>query len=72
MPRALGQYLERNPIRRIVLCLDNDDAGRMAAQSLQRLLTGYLVLDNPPRGVKDYNDLLLRRQNGGRKTGWLY
>ena len=68
MPRALGQYLERNPIRRIILCLDNDDAGRMAAQSLQRLLTGYLVLDNPPQGAKDYNDLLLRRQNGGRKT----
>ena len=61
MPRALGQYLERNPIRRIILCLDSDDAGRMAAQSLQRLLTGYLVLNNPPQGVKDYNDLLLRR-----------
>ena len=72
MPRALGQYLERNPIRRIILCLDSDDAGRMAAQSLQRLLTGYLVLDNPPQGAKDYNDLLLRRQNGERKTRWLY
>ena len=66
MPRALGQYLERNPIRRIVLCLDNDDAGRMAAQSLQRLLTDYLVLDNPPQGVKDYNDLLLRRSSSRR------
>ena len=68
MPRALGQYLERNPIRRIILCLDSDDAGRMAAQSLQHLLTDYLVLNNPPQGVKDYNELLLRRQNGGRKT----
>lgn len=61
MPRALGEYLERNPMKRIVLCLDNDNAGRRAAQSLQRLLTDYLVLDNPPRGAKDYNDLLSRR-----------
>lgn len=61
MPRALGEYLERNPMKRIVLCLDNDNAGRRAAQSLQRLLTDYLVLDNPPREGKDYNDLLLRR-----------
>ncbi len=58
-PMALEQYLKDNPgVERIVLCLDNDEPGRMAAESIQRALGSYEVIDNPPRSGKDYNDQL--------------
>lgn len=57
LPIALAQYLRDYPqVRRIVLCLDNDEAGILAAQTICSLLperyTTELLL--PDKG-KDYN-----------------
>ena len=58
-PLALSTYLEDNPhIGRIVLCLDNDEPGRVAAQAIRSCLSRYAVVDNPPTCGKDYNELL--------------
>ena len=43
---------------RIVLCLDNDGPGRAASAAIQKKLSEYEVIDNPPRSRKDYNDQL--------------
>ena len=43
---------------RIVLCLDNDVAGRAASAAIKQALADYEVIDNPPRRGKDYNDQL--------------
>lgn len=59
IPAALEQYLYDHPhIRKIVLCLDNDEPGRTAAKAIASALTGYEVVDNPPCRGKDYNDQL--------------
>ena len=71
LPLALGQYLKDNPqVETIILCLDNDDTGRMASSAIQRVLTDYTVRDNPPRCAKDYNELLQRelRRKGAIST----
>jgi hypothetical protein len=57
LPVALAQHLHDNPhIRHVVLCLDNDDAGRLAAHTICALLparyTAEILL--PDKG-KDYN-----------------
>ena len=58
-PAALEQYLKDNPgVERIVLCLDNDGPGRAASTAIQKRLSEYEVIDNPPRRGKDYNDQL--------------
>ena len=58
-PTALEQYLKDNPgVARIVLCLDNDGPGRAASAAIQKRLSEYEVIDNPPRSGKDYNDQL--------------
>ena len=58
-PAALEQYLKDNPgVARIVLCLDNDGPGRAASAAIQKRLSEYEVIDNPPRSGKDYNDQL--------------
>lgn len=58
-PAALEQYLTDHPgVKRIVLCLDNDVAGRAASAAIKQALAGYEVIDNPPRRGKDYNDQL--------------
>lgn len=58
-PLALGQYLKDNPqIEKVILCLDNDEPGRIAAEAIQVRLDAYEVMDNPPKGGKDYNDQL--------------
>ena len=58
-PAALEQYLKDNPgVKRIVLCLDNDGPGRAASAAIQKRLSEYEVIDNPPRRGKDYNDQL--------------
>ena len=58
-PAALEQYLKDNPgVARIVLCLDNDGPGRAASAAIQKKLSEYEVIDNPPRRGKDYNDQL--------------
>ena len=59
LPAALEQYLADNPgVERIVLCLDNDAPGRAASAAIQRRLSEYEIIDNPPRSGKDYNDRL--------------
>ena len=68
LPAALEQYLQDNPgVKRIVLCLDNDEPGRAASAAIQRQLPEYDVIDNPPRSGKDYNDRLqMVKGNSGR------
>ena len=59
IPAALEQYLKDNPqVRRIVLCLDNDEPGRAAAASLREALRDYDVIDNAPKRGKDWNESL--------------
>ena len=59
IPAALEQYLTDNPgVMRIVLCLDNDTPGRAASAAIEKRLSEYEVIDNPPRRGKDYNDQL--------------
>ena len=65
LPVALVQYLADYPhIRNVVLRLDNDTAGRIAAATIKTLLTKrYAVavdIQPPPQG-KDYNDCLCLR-----------
>ena len=70
-PAALEQYLKDNPgVARIVLCLDNDGPGRAASAAIQKRLSEYEVIDNPPRRGKDYNDQLqlVKGINGKVKT----
>ena len=63
MPMALTQYLKDHPgIKIIVLRLDNDYAGRMAAKALTVMLSDqYDVAYKPPPQGKDYNDFLCMR-----------
>ena len=60
VPAALTQFLKDYPdIQKIVLHLDNDQAGRLAAKAIQTALQGkYQTLDQPPPQGKDYNDCL--------------
>jgi len=60
LPLALAQYLKDYPCTRsIVLCLDNDLAGREAAKAIATILEAQYIIENkpPPQG-KDYNELL--------------
>lgn len=65
IPVALEQYLTDHPqIKHVILCLDNDDAGRKATKEISRLVEarGYVVSDMPPKLGKDYNEELLARR----------
>jgi hypothetical protein len=72
---ALLSFLERNPhIKRVMLHLDNDEAGWKAAEIIKAELLSdsrfksIRVSYNPPRyGSKDYNDALLRVINAERE-----
>mgnify|MGYP000068450662 CR=1 FL=1 len=61
----LRQYLSDHPeIRNIGLCLDNDEPGRKASYKLAEdyIRLGYRTNINlPPKGCKDFNDLLVTR-----------
>lgn len=63
MPMALTQYLkDHHGIKKIVLRLDNDYAGRLAAKALTVMLSDrYDVVYKPPPQGKDYNDFLCMR-----------
>lgn len=65
LPTALMQYLKDFPqIKEIVLHLDNDMPGRQAANAIKTLISpSYVVLDEPPKHGKDYNDYLKRVLN---------
>ena len=60
-PAALIQFLKDCPdmIETIALHLDNDEPGRLAARTIQTLLSkSYTVSDEPPERGKDVNDEL--------------
>jgi hypothetical protein len=64
---ALNFFLNQHTaVKELILCLDNDPAGREAAAQIARTyaLKGYTVLNEPPKG-KDFNEDLqaLRAQN---------
>jgi hypothetical protein len=62
--RALHQYLQLYPeINRIMLCLDNDEAGHFACQQFnEKYHEDYKLLRHSPTG-KDFNEDLLVIQN---------
>ena len=62
VPLAIENYLKNHlEIKRIVLCLDNDIAGRNASKALKIVLPKqYEILDRPPKFEKDYNEYLCK------------
>lgn len=70
VPVTLSRLLEKDKtIRRIVLHLDNDVAGRKATKALQTILPKeYEVVDEPPAYGKDVNDYLCKRLGIKEKT----
>lgn len=67
---ALLAFLERNPlIRHIDLCLDNDEAGQLAAKGIRSQIIAderfvrISVSIEPPKVGKDYNEALLHAVN---------
>ena len=51
-----------NDLKRIVLHLDRDDAGRSATKEIMNALQDrFEVLDQPPNYGKDMNDYLIMR-----------
>lgn len=69
VPAALEQYLKDHPrIRRIALCLDNDEAGRSAAEGIIAALSELEVIYRPPASSKDYNDMLIATIGTGRRV----
>ena len=70
VPVTLGRLLEKDKtIKRIVLHLDNDIAGRKATKALQTILSDkYEVVDDPPKYGKDVNDFLCKRLGIKDKT----
>lgn len=62
VPIAIQKYLNKHTeIKKIVLCLDSDEAGRNASKALQIVLSSeYEVIDKPPKIGKDYNEYLCR------------
>ena len=65
IPSTLKVFLEHYPeINRIVLHLDNDNAGIKASKAIIKSLSNqYKVINNPPLIGKDYNDFLLYYRN---------
>ena len=61
VPVTLGRLLEKDKtIKRIVLHLDNDIAGRKATKALQTILSdNYEVVRRPPQYGKDCQELSL-------------
>lgn len=60
VPQTLTTFLKNNSnIDRIILHLDNDEAGRLATEAIQNSLSvSYKIIDDPPKSGKDYNDYL--------------
>lgn len=60
IPLALNYYLNQNQnIKKIILHLDNDSAGRIATMALKTIIPKqYEVVDDPPKVGKDFNDFL--------------
>jgi len=62
IPLVIKNYLEKHQeIKKIVLCLDADSAGRNATKALKIVLSDkYEVIDKPPKSEKDYNEYLCK------------
>ena len=59
VPKALENYLNDHPVKRVVFHLDNDKAGCMATQAISLALPDrYEKVNAPPPKGKDYNDYL--------------
>lgn len=60
VPITIQNYLKKHSeVKKIVLCLDNDEAGRNATKALKIVLSDkYEILDKPPKFCKDYNEYL--------------
>ena len=64
MPMALTQYLkDHSGIWRIVLRLDNDYTGKIAARTIHSMLREeyHVTFGSPPNGAKDVNEYLCQR-----------
>ena len=63
VPIALQSAIENmKDLKEIVLHLDRDDAGRLAAKEIMSTLQDrYEVVDQPPKYGKDMNDYLIMR-----------
>jgi len=63
IPLALNLYLNNNPnINKIVLHLDNDEAGMKATQVIMlRLKNRYEIVNEPPKIGKDVNEYLQKQ-----------
>ena len=70
VPVSVMKILQKDKsIKRIILHLDNDIAGRKATKALQTILKDeYEVVDDPPACGKDVNDFLCKRLNIKDKT----
>lgn len=70
VPVSVRKILQKDKsIKRIILHLDNDIAGRKATKALQTILQDeYEVVDDPPACGKDVNDFLCKRLNIKDKT----
>ncbi len=70
LPMVLRLYFYLHPeIKKVCFHLDNDKVGREATFALMNLLKSkYIVIDEPPKIGKDFNDFLLyRKQNYFKK-----
>lgn len=67
LPLALAQFLESSPqIEKIQLCLDADETGQNAAQTLISLLKkSFDITYLPPAHGKDYNEMLMKEKGIG-------
>lgn len=63
VPAALTRFLEDNPqVKKVLLHLDNDYAGRMATKAIMTVLPKeYEAIDRPPPACKDINVYLCRK-----------
>lgn len=69
VPVTVRDLLEKDKsIKRIILHLDNDIAGRKATKALQTILSDkYEVVDDPPKCGKDVNDFLCNKLGISKK-----
>ena len=58
---ALEKYLDNNPTNKIILHLDNDEAGRIGTRQITELFKKkYEIMDAPPSHGKDFNEQLIK------------
>ena len=68
VPVALNLYLENNKIDKILLHLDNDEAGRLSSNAIKnKLKDKYEIIDSPAKVGKDINDFLLYLRQKNKK-----